>query len=65
MDTEGNELLLSDILGTDEDTISRAMEVARWRSLEAPVEISLSINASATRPPSRETICSNISLRLM
>lgn len=26
MDTEGNELLLSDILGTDEDTISRAME---------------------------------------
>ena len=37
-------------------TIFRAMAVARWMSLLAPVEISLRHSFSATRPPSRPTI---------
>ena len=39
-------------------TILRAMAVARWMSLDAPVEMSPSIISSAALPPSRETICS-------
>lgn len=37
VDWDGNELLLSDILGTDDDVISRRLKM-RWRShfLEKP-----------------------------
>jgi hypothetical protein len=32
-------------------TMARAISVARWRSSEAPVEISWNTSSSATRPP--------------
>ena len=41
-------------------TIFRAMEVARWMSLLAPVEMSPRHSFSATRPPSRATIRSSM-----
>jgi hypothetical protein len=43
--------------------MSRAMAVALWMSFAAPVEMSSSRSCSATRPPSRETMRSNISPR--
>ena len=52
--------LLYGILG-DKLNIRRAMALARWRSLEAPVEMSSRISCSATRPPKLETMSSNIS----
>ena len=44
-------------------TMSRATFVACWISPDAPVEISSRNSCSAMRPPSAETMLSNISPR--